>query len=134
MFVGFFNLYFIGILFIIVYVGAVTVLFLFIIIIIPLRDADFGGSRFFMRSSNNFTVVLFLLSIALFFVLNDYFGDRSIYEILPVNFLDTVDSVSSNDLDIVSKTIYFKYSFALVVAALLLFVALIIAILLCSEF
>lgn len=129
MFIGFFNLYFIGVLFIIVYIGAVTVLFLFIIIIIPLREnAQFprfskllGGCVFF----------ILLVVVLLYYNINVIETATSL-EILPATEWFNFDFII-NDLQIVSKTLYYQYSFALVVAALLLFVALIIAIILCLR-
>jgi len=132
-FVGFFNLYFIGILFIIVYVGAVTVLFLFIIIIIPLKEIEFSGNRFFIHGSTIRPLVFFVGLVCLVFASGFYFFEYAGSELPTFNLLNSGYLDSINDLDLVGQTIYYKYSFSLIVAALLLFVALVIAILLCAD-
>lgn len=125
-FISFFNLYFVGILFIVVYVGAVTVLFLFIIIIIPLREIDMFSSK---RTVFGLLLVLGILGLLVFSRFNPEFSIFS-WEVMPSDF--TIETPTFlNDLQIVSHIIYYKYSFALVTAALLLFIALVIAILLC---
>lgn len=129
MFIGFFGLYFIGVLFIIVYVGAVTVLFLFIIIIIPLKDMSSGNDLFKSVRGIMPTFVIVLLIVAL---VSANSSGINVYEIIPMEFDEGI-SFLLNDLSIVGKIIYYEYSFALVVAALLLFIALILAILLCYE-
>lgn len=128
-FIGFFGLYFIGVLFIIVYVGAVTVLFLFIIIIIPLKDVT-SSNRLFKFVGGLSPVFFIALLAALIF--NASNSGLDIYEVVSFEFNESLSFVL-NDLEIVGKIIYYDYSFALVVAALLLFIALILAILLCYE-
>lgn len=63
-FIGVFNLYFIGVLFIVVYVGAVTVLFLFIIIMIPLREVSLHSSRHLLLSFSGFVFCVLLFSVS----------------------------------------------------------------------
>lgn len=130
MFIGFFGLYFIGVLFIIVYVGAVTVLFLFIIIMIPLKDVNPHNNIFnSIRGVIPSFLAIILISLFIVAINNSNFN---VYEVIPTEFSESFFDLA-NDLEIVGKIIYYDYSFALVVAALLLFIALIIAILLCYE-
>lgn len=133
-FIGFFGLYFIGVLLIIVYIGAVTVLFLFIVIMIPLKEVKFDVNSKLSWFSIFGAVVMLALVIGVCYILllNNSNCYVSVFE-LPTFDVTFVNCNLWNDLQVISQTIYYKYSFALVVAALLLFVALVIAIILCLN-
>lgn len=129
-FIGFFGLYFIGVLFIIVYVGAVTVLFLFIIMIIPLKEVS-TENTLFKSVRKVVPMFFFVILLAVLINVSGNFAE-GIYELIPFEFnVNTI--VLLNDLEIVGKMIYYDYSLALIVSAILLFIALILAILLCYE-
>lgn len=132
-FIGFFGLYFIGVLLMIVYIGAVTVLFLFIVIMIPLKEVKFDVNSKLSRFSIFGVVVMLALVIEVCYILlNNSNCYVSVFE-LPTFDVTFANCSLWNDLQVISQTIYYKYSFALVVAALLLFVALVIAIILCLN-
>jgi len=132
-FIGFFGLYFIGVLLMIVYIGAVTVLFLFIVIMIPLKEVKFDvNSKLSWFSIFGVVVMLALVIGVCYILLNNSNCYVSVFE-LPTFDVTFANFSLWNDLQVISQTIYYKYSFALVVAALLLFVALVIAIILCLN-
>lgn len=128
-FIGVFNLYFIGVLFIVVYVGAVTVLFLFIIIMIPLREVSLHSSRNLLLSFSGFVFCVLLFSVSYYGWDFDFVNQEIISS---YDFVTRVRELFDSDLHIVSYVLYYRYSFALVIAALLLFIALVVAILLCK--
>src|SRR5690606_5635219 len=115
---------------IIVYVGAVTVLFLFIIMIIPLKEVS-TENTLFKSVRKVVPMFFFVILLAVLINVSGNFVD-GIYELIPFEFnVNTI--VLLNDLEIVGKMIYYDYSLALIVSAILLFIALILAILLCYE-
>lgn len=127
--IGWFKLHFIGILYLVVYVGAIAVLFLFIIIIIPSVQPTGVLHSKLLRIGRWLFGVGLLACILLIYNsagLTTWVGEIYSSDLWPVAW-------GEDDLYLVSEALYYRYSFALVAAAFLLFVALVLAVLLCQD-
>lgn len=142
-FIFYFNLSFIGVLLIIIYIGALAVLFLFIVMMLPIEEeVKFIKTKkfffyFFFFILFLFTIIsLFLGQIWLSF---EYINYEIIDEVLR-EYAITDDSsrtnwndLINNDIVIIGKVLYGKFSLLLILCSLLLFYALIIAIIFSQD-
>jgi NADH-ubiquinone oxidoreductase chain 6 len=125
------GLNFIGISYILVYIGAVSMLFLFILMLIDIRVSE-------LHIDNNNNIFLsFIVSILIFFLLNI----NNFYDIFNESALlwgNKINSISSNNWDIslienydiinIGNILYTNYSIWLIITSLILLLAMIGAI------
>lgn len=130
-FIVIFNLAFIGTILIIVYVGAVAVLFIFVIMIIPQRIQQSSTEEVYQTRLVVITVVFGLIALiaVCFYLMPDSIS--LIYELVMDTGVEVeLIEVQSNALSL-SLALYYEHPLSLILAALLLFVAIAAAILIC---
>jgi len=108
------NAYFIGIIQVLVYTGAVMVLFLFIIMLLDIK-AD-NKSDWNISAISGTVIVVFLLVSQLVSVLHAFKAGGQPMTVLP-------DSYSSNDVKSIGLEIFTNYNFHLQILGVLLLVA-----------
>lgn len=122
----FFNLEFFGLIFVIIYVGAVAVLFLFIIMMLDIKDKSFTQISFFYLVLINFSVFLFETLTKLFFF--EVFSNKSFFAPI-ILFFDTFFN-----MDILGQCLYNFFLICFLISGLILFVALLGSIVLTLNF
>lgn len=141
LFITLFKLEFIGILLLVIYVGAVAVLFVFVVIILPARDFSLGNRKYPINLLGillTAVIALALLSASVYafnygntmsLEMDDLFG-RNLFLAFEddlancLNFIDVYD---------IGRVMYRGNSLPLITSAILLFVALVVAIILCDD-
>jgi len=119
---------FLGCLFIVIYVGSVTVLMLFVIMMINVKDITF-------QKENNFNSFTFVLAFLLVFLANSFTDFSSVYFFQNLSLegepLFKIDLWVNNYLYLSNLTLFNValfttfYSFALISVGLLLFIAMV---------
>ena len=122
-----FNVDFLGILFIIIYVGAIAVLFLFVVMMLNVKIFVFNQT-FFLPS---FLIISFLLFGVLFFNFKNIFFDLTFDKNENINNF-YFDSLSN--IDVFGQVLYNNYLSCFLIAGLVLLVAMIGAIILTLNF
>ena len=130
-----FNAEFLGLIFIIVYVGAIAVLFLFVIMMLNVKIHE---NIFYKLFNKNFSgaiialFVLYLISLVLFVYLKSiFYSTGSLVEgDVSVGFL--IDNL--NNIDVLGQILYNYYIICFLLAGLILLVALVGAIILTLRF
>ncbi len=127
------GLNFIGISYILVYVGAVSMLFLFILMLIDIRVSELH------LDNNNNLFLSFIIGTMFFFLINNNITNN-IYELYNDSSLniDTINLVSSNNWDVflienydiinIGNVLYTNFSIWLIISSLILLLAMIGAI------
>lgn len=143
LFITYFALEFIGVLFLVIYVGAVAVLFVFVVIILPSRGTQliFGPSSKLLWSLVGIVVVLSAFAIILsnpVFLNDSYFVVEEMlpyWDIGAFGGFENDASLLLEGVDVYSlgQYIYRVNSLPLVASAVLLFVALVVAIIICDD-
>lgn len=129
-----FNAEFLGLIFIIVYVGAIAVLFLFVVMMLNVKIHENIFTKLFSKNFRNSILALFfiyLVSVILFVYLNSIFHSQNVnteFNNSAVLF-DTL-----NNIDVLGQVLYNYYLICFLVAGLILLVALIGAIVLTLRF
>lgn len=129
-----FNAEFLGLIFIIVYVGAIAVLFLFVVMMLNVKVHENIFTKLFSKNIRNSILALFfiyLVSVILFVYLNSIFHSQNVNTEFNNSALlfDTL-----NNIDILGQVLYNYYLICFLVAGLILLVALIGAIVLTLRF
>jgi|LauGreSuBDMM15SN_2_FD.fasta_scaffold195215_1 NADH-quinone oxidoreductase subunit J len=124
-----FNAEFLGLVFIIIYVGAIAVLFLFVVMMLNVK----------IYSSDEFSYLPFIflggfvLVIQVFLVLEKAFSNSIFWSTsLPYNFENFLDPLTS--IDVIGQSLYNYYLLCFLLAGLILLVAMIGAIILTLNF
>jgi NADH-quinone oxidoreductase subunit J len=124
-----FNAEFLGLVFIIIYVGAIAVLFLFVVMMLNVK----------VYSSDEFSYLPFIflggfvLVIQVFLVLEKAFSNSIFWSTsLPYNFENFLDPLTS--IDVIGQSLYNYYLLCFLLAGLILLVAMIGAIILTLNF
>jgi NADH-quinone oxidoreductase subunit J len=124
-----FNAEFLGLVFIIIYVGAIAVLFLFVVMMLNVK----------IYSSDEFSYLPFIflggfvLVIQVFLVLEKAFSNSIFWNTaLPYNFENFLDPLTS--IDVIGQSLYNYYLLCFLLAGLVLLVAMIGAIILTLNF
>lgn len=141
LFITLYGLEFIGILLLVIYVGAIAVLFVFVVIILPTRDLSLISKSHSGRFLGIvlFAVVLLAIFAAAFYIFAFYdtvaFETGHLFNHNP--FTDFENDISDQLINIdvygIGKTMYQYNSLPLISSAVLLFVALVVAIILCDD-
>jgi NADH-quinone oxidoreductase subunit J len=124
-----FNAEFLGLVFIIIYVGAIAVLFLFVVMMLNVKiyslDEFFYLPFIFLGG--------FVLVIQVFLVLEKAFSNSIFWSTsLPYNFENFLDPLTS--IDVIGQSLYNYYLLCFLLAGLILLVAMIGAIILTLNF
>jgi|AntAceMinimDraft_1070359.scaffolds.fasta_scaffold47531_1 NADH-quinone oxidoreductase subunit J len=131
-----FNVEFLGLLFIIIYVGAVAVLFLFIIMMLNIKNQEslvlntsylksiYDKLKFFIFSF--FVIVLFL------FLQNSFQQDAFLFFDKNYDFVSIFDKL--NNIDVIGQVLYNYFIVCFLLAGLVLLIALVGAIVLTLRF
>jgi NADH-quinone oxidoreductase subunit J len=122
----FFNLEFFGLIFVIIYVGAVAVLFLFIIMMLDIKDKSFTNFSLFYLILINCFFLFFENFIRIFSF--EVFSNKS----TRTAFLTTFDSFLN--IDLLGQCLYNFFLICFLIAGLILFAALLGSILLTLNF
>jgi NADH-quinone oxidoreductase subunit J len=130
----FFNIEFLGLIFIIIYVGAIAVLFLFVIMMLNIKSQE----RLFYKTSVITSIFLpssisYITFLFLCYVLQTTFSNENFFLLTntynPVLFLD-----GFNNIDILGQTLFNYMGVCFLVAGLILLVALVGSIILTLKF
>lgn len=130
-----FNAEFLGLIFIIVYVGAIAVLFLFVIMMLNVKIHENIFQRLFVENKSRFAFLsfLFYLSITILYVfIKSVVGSKDHLSNFGFNIFGFVDSL--NNIDVLGQVLYNYYLVSFLLAGLILLVALIGAIVLTLRF
>lgn len=128
---------FLGILFIIVYVGAVAVLFLFVIMMLNIKLINFGISMYrYIPILLIFGVIFFFEFFFVFFFDLIHVNDQSLFLLISeqnylyTNFINNwlMLSFSFNNLDVLSNVIYTFFAYLFFISGLILLVSMLGAI------
>jgi NADH-quinone oxidoreductase subunit J len=129
-----FNVDFFGLIFIIIYVGAIAVLFLFVIMMLNVKIQDNSGSMFLLKSNlGNFFIIIssfYAIFITLFATVGNIFSEEKIGTI--ENYMTHFDDL--NNIDILGQVLYNYYFVCFLLSGLILLVALVGAIVLTLRF
>jgi len=129
-----FNAEFLGLIFIIVYVGAIAVLFLFVVMMLNVKIHENIFAKLFSNNIRNSILAFFfiyLVSVILFVYLNSIFHSQNVNTEFNNSAL-LFDAL--NNIDILGQVLYNYYLICFLVAGLILLVALIGAIVLTLRF
>ena len=129
----YFSLEFLGFLYLIIYVGAIAILFLFVIMLLNLNILNYlkiYDRLNFIACSGFFLILLFIFEQYLFFNLDFYyyFFEEDFYYMSWIFFLNF-----NSDIIIIGNLLYTDYFLSLILLTLLFFVSLIGAILLIEK-
>lgn len=129
-----FNAEFLGLIFIIVYVGAIAVLFLFVVMMLNVKIHENIFAKLFSKNIRNSILAFFfiyLVSVILFVYLNSIFHSQNVNTEFNNSAL-LFDAL--NNIDVLGQVLYNYYLICFLVAGLILLVALIGAIVLTLRF
>lgn len=120
---------FLSIIFLIVYVGAVSILFLFIVMLLNIRNIDLTDQFFNYFPVGIFIGFIFLveLNYYIFDSISFTFTNLDIYFIY-LDFINNIDAAS--DITLISYMLYEEYFIVFILASILLLIAMIGAIML----
>lgn len=126
-----FNVEFIGLTFIIVYVGAIAVLFLFVIMMLDVKiQHKLSSNSLFKEFLLVFLLLLVLVGSYFVFELFKYNNYNVSFSFLSIEFL----SDNLNNIDILGQVLYNYYLVCVLISGLILLVALVGAIVLTLRF
>ncbi len=129
----FFNVEFLSLIFIIIYVGAIAVLFLFVVMMLNIKVTE---QNILAYSVTNKTLFIFMLFYCLFLILSyalDHTFSRDV--VLSINkneiilFLDEI-----HNINIIGQTLFNYFNSCLLIAGMMLLISLMGAILLTLDF
>lgn len=120
-----FNCEFLGVSFVIVYVGAIAILFLFVIMMLPIKNS--GDENIFISSAIVSKMnIIFMIFLIIFFIyyfplfLDDYWFDSAQYNTNVIKFIEDLST-----LDILAQALYNYYFIYVLLAGYILLIALI---------
>ena len=129
-----FNIEFLGLIFIIVYVGAIAVLFLFVIMMLNVKIYE--NVLFELLTKNNHSIIfIFFLVYFIFIILFTYI--KSIFYsnvLVQNNFISKFSVDNLNNIDVLGQILYNYYLSCFLLAGLILLVSLIGAVVLTLRF
>jgi len=127
--IGYLECEFLSIVFLIVYVGAVSILFLFIIMLLNIKNIDLTDKFFNYFPVGIAIAILFLVEIYLYIYLG-LFTQKSDLKMsfVYIDFINKIDSLT--DIEIIAQLLYEEYFLVFIIASILLLIAMIGAIVL----
>ena len=131
-----FNVEFLGLLFIIIYVGAVAVLFLFIIMMLNIKNQEqFVVNSNFIKiiyDKIKFFIFSFLIIILFLFLQNCFSQDTFLFFDKNFDFISIFDKL--NNIDVIGQVLYNYFIICFLLAGLVLLIALVGAVVLTLRF
>jgi NADH-quinone oxidoreductase subunit J len=131
-----FNVEFLGLLFIIIYVGAVAVLFLFIIMMLNIKNQEVSvlnsNSIKNIYDKIKFFVLSFFIIMLFLFLQNSFSQDTFLFFDKNFDFVSIFDKL--NNIDVLGQVLYNYFIVCFLLAGLVLLIALIGAIVLTLRF
>lgn len=125
---------FMALIFVVIYIGAIAVLFLFVIMMLNIKITNSIKDVFKYFPLSNFIGILFLLEILFVlkktFTINPY-SDKIIFNYY-INWFDKIDSIS--DIHAIGQIIYTHYVVQFLVAGFILLIAILGAVILTSSY
>lgn len=130
-----FNVDFLALVFVIIYVGAIAVLFLFVIMMLNIKDSEItiSKSSFYLPRIFFYLGFAYLLSLLLFLILSKVFNKEETFLMSPYDDLFLLVDDLSN-IDILGQHLFNSYLICVLIAGLILLIALIGAIILTLRF
>lgn len=123
---------FLSIIFLIVYVGAISILFLFIVMLLNIRNIELTDKIFNYFPISFFIIFLFLILLNFLIKKEFYFVFTSLdMYYMYIDFLNNIDFVF--EMTLLAFMLYEEYYFIFLLSAILLFVAMLGAILLTLQ-
>jgi NADH-quinone oxidoreductase subunit J len=130
-----FNSEFLGLLFIIIYVGAIAVLFLFVVMMlnVKMQENSVFYSDFFKTIYSLRFIFFYFVTLLIFLLLKQGFSNEDVFlQNNNFNFFETVDSLSN--IDILGQILYNYFLVCFLISGLILLVALVGSIVLTLKF
>jgi NADH-quinone oxidoreductase subunit J len=125
-----FNAEFLGLIFIIVYVGAIAILFLFVVMMLNVKIYSSDNLAYYLPF---FLLTGFVLMLQVYLIFEKVFSNTTFwYSDLPYTFENYIDNL--NSIDVLGQCLYNYYLICFLVAGLILLVAMIGAIVLTLNF
>lgn len=126
---GYLQCEFLSIIFLIVYVGAVSILFLFIVMLLNIKNIDLTD-KFFNYFPVGFSIAfIFLLELYIYIYVGLNTENVNIsFNYVYVDFVNTIDSLT--DVEIIAQLLYEEFALIFIIASILLLIAMIGAIIL----
>ena len=123
-----FDVEFLGIVFIIIYVGAIAILFLFVVMMLNVKIFSFDLTQYYLLLFSFFTIFSIQV-LTIVFKTFPQLESQSTYSIIPSFYFDTL-----NNLNLIGQVLYNYYASCFLLAGLVLLVAMIGAISLTLNF
>jgi NADH-quinone oxidoreductase subunit J len=123
-----FNSEFLGLLFIIIYVGAIAVLFLFVVMMLNVKNQDPSQDLFLLRQGGLFNLLFLLLSyivcIAIYLAIGKAFlSSASLVDVSNSSVFSVYDSLTN--IEVMGQSLYNHYLICFILAGLILLIALV---------
>lgn len=127
--IGYLQCEFLSIVFLIVYVGAVSILFLFIVMLLNIKNIDLTDKFFNYFPVGIVIGILFFVEIYIYIYWSLYTENSNLnMYFLFINYINNIDNLT--DIEILAQLLYGEYALVFIIASLLLLVAMIGAIIL----
>jgi len=132
------DLDFFAMLFLIVYVGAIAVLFLFVVMMLDVKQTEIQENSLHYLPIGGFVAILFFLEMSIvldtdFVFLHASFFDSTIKDIYNPTHLYSWNTQSFSTIQSIGNVLYTTYAYSFIMASLILFVAMIGAIVLTLD-
>ena len=127
--IGYLQCEFLSIVFLIVYVGAVSILFLFIVMLLNIKNIDLTDKFFNYFPVGIVIGILFFVEIYLYIYWSLHTESSNLnMHFIYINYTNNIDSLT--DIEIIAQLLYEEYALVFIIASILLLVAMIGAIIL----
>jgi len=127
--IGYLKCEFLSIVFLIVYVGAVSILFLFIIMLLNIKNIDLTDKFFNYFPVGVVVGILFFVELYLYIYWSLYTENSNLnMNFIYINFVNNIDSLT--DIEIIAQLLYEEYALVFIISSILLLIAMIGAIIL----
>jgi|TARA_B110000879_G_scaffold211401_1_gene304007 NADH-quinone oxidoreductase subunit J len=121
---------FLGLIFIIIYVGAIAILFLFVVMMLNVKIYSTGNSLYYLPF---LLLGMFILLLQFYLIFEEVFSNSTFWSTnLAYNFTNYLDNL--NSIDVLGQSLYNYYLSCFLLAGLILLVAMIGAIVLTLNF
>lgn len=121
------NVEFLAVVYVVVYVGAIAVLFLFVVMMLNVRMAELSASAVSYLPIG--FMICFVLFIEFYYILtSDLVASKNTIELSYVSWVDVVQQVSN--VEVLAEVLYTYYAYFFILAGAVLFVAMVGAIVL----
>lgn len=127
--IGYLQCEFLSIVFLIVYVGAVSILFLFIVMLLNIKNIDLTDKFFNYFPVGVVIGILFFVELYLYIYWSLYTENSNLnMHFIYINYINSIDSLT--DIEIIAQLLYEEYALVFIISSILLLIAMIGAIIL----